>query len=300
MQIKTVGVVGAGQMGLGIAQVFATAGYQVVLSDQSAEAIQQGLLAIERSLSKLEKKGLLTVTPQTSITPQASIAPQASITPQDVMTNISVASSLDDMATAQLVIEAIAENESAKQGLLAELDQLCGEDTILATNTSSISITRLALSTQRPDKVIGMHFMNPVPVIPLLEVINSVLTSDETTDAIYSLAPHIGKTCVMSQDRPGFIVNRILIPMINEAIFVLDEGIASAEEIDRAMVLGTAQPIGPLALADLIGLDTCLSIMQVLYEGFQEPKYRPSPLLKQMVDSRLLGRKTKQGFFDYE
>lgn len=282
MSIKTVGMIGCGQMGLGIAQVMATAGLNVTLYDIDNAAIEKGLSSIRKSLEKLSSKD------------------QLESTPDAILNHISSTTQLEDLSAADLVIEAIVENEAIKGELLEKLDQICKAECIFATNTSSISITRLAARTQRPENVIGMHFMNPVPLMQLVEVITSMNTSEETIKAIYSLIDQMGKVGVHSKDRPGFIVNRVLIPMINEAINIYDEGIASAEDIDVAMKLGTAQPIGPLALADLIGLDTCLSIMNVLYEGFKDSKYRPSPLLQQMVDSKLLGRKTGRGFFQYD
>lgn len=282
MSFKTVAVIGAGQMGQGIAQVFATAGYQVILNDIDSTAIEKGLATLSRSLSKLAEKGLLTEEPQV------------------ISGRIKGSTNFSALVAAELVVEAATENESLKHKIFSQLDKICPESTILASNTSSISITRLAAVTQRPDKVVGLHFMNPVPLMKLIEVIKGLQTSDETYQSMLEVADKLNKTAVTSQDRPGFIVNRILMPMINEAIFTLYEGVASAAEIDEAMKLGAAHPMGPLALADLIGLDTCLSIMQVLHEGFSDSKYRPCPLLKQIVDAGYLGRKTGRGFYQYD
>ena len=281
MNDQTVGIVGAGQMGAGIAQVFACAGYRVRLHDQSESMLSRGLKSVEASLKKLESKGYLNNTTQA------------------ILSQITPSHSIEELAGSDLLIEAIVENEAAKAGLLQKLSTLCHENTILATNTSSISITRLAQATDIPERVIGMHFMNPVPLIQLVEIIPAYTTTPDTIQAVKTVVNTLGKESVLSTDRPGFIVNRLLIPMINEAIFVLEQGIGSAEEIDKAMVMGCAQPIGPLSLADMIGLDTCLNIMNVLYAGFKDPKYRPSPLLVEMVDSKILGRKTGQGFFEY-
>ncbi|MDI3323952.1 3-hydroxybutyryl-CoA dehydrogenase [Pontibacterium granulatum] len=281
MTISTIGVIGAGQMGLGIAQSFATAGLKVILNDINEAALERGLDTILNSLERLNSKGKLQ---------ESSDA---------IISRITTATELTAMADAQLVVEAVIEDEVLKQQILSELDWICPPNTILASNTSSISITRLATVTKRPDRVIGMHFMNPVPMMKLVEVITCLHTSTETYNSVIEMVNALEKVPVSAKDRPGFVVNRILIPMINEAVFTLDEGVASASEIDSAMQLGAAHPMGPLALADLIGLDTCLSIMQVLYEGYNDSKYRPCPLLKEMVDSGLLGRKSGRGFFDY-
>jgi len=281
MTISTIGVIGAGQMGLGIAQSFATAGLKVVMNDINRAALERGLDTILNSLERLNSKGKLQETPDA------------------IINRINITTELTAMADAQLVVEAVIENEALKQQILRELDQICPPNTILASNTSSISITRLANATKRPDRIIGMHFMNPVPMMKLVEVITCLHTSTETYNSVIEMVKALEKVPVSAKDRPGFVVNRILIPMINEAIFTLDEGVATASEIDSAMQLGAAHPIGPLALADLIGLDTCLSIMQVLYDGYNDSKYRPCPLLKEMVDSGLLGRKSCRGFFDY-
>ncbi len=282
MSFKTVAVIGAGQMGQGIAQVFATAGFQVILNDIDSAAIERGLATLTRSLSKLADKGLLSEDATT------------------IAARITGSTDFSALVAAQLVVEAATENEALKHKIFSQLDKICPDSTILATNTSSISITRLAAVTERPEKVIGLHFMNPVPLMKLIEVIKGLQTSEETYQSMLEVADKLNKTAVTSQDRPGFIVNRILMPMINEAIFTLYEGVANAVEIDEAMKLGAAHPMGPLALADLIGLDTCLSIMQVLHEGFGDSKYRPCPLLKQMVDAGYLGRKTGRGFYQYD
>jgi len=280
--IRTIGVVGAGQMGSGIAQVFAAAGYQVTLCDQSEAALEKGLSVIRSGLNRLVQKEKID-------------AQQADTTLQ----KINVISQLEGLASCDLVIEAIIEDTAIKTGLFQKLDQICKPDALLASNTSSISITLLAAATQRPTQVIGMHFMNPVPVMKLVEVIRAVQTSDSTHSTVMAVSEAIGKTPQSVADSSGFVANRILIPMINEAIFCRYENLASVDAIDSVMTLGTNQPMGPLALADLIGLDTCLSIMQVLYDGFNDPKYRPCPLLKQMVDAGYLGRKSGRGFYQY-
>ena len=282
MSFKTVAVIGAGQMGQGIAQVFATAGYRVILNDIDKSAIEKGMATLERSLAKLAQKGLLTEKPEI------------------IVARISASTDFSSLAAAGLVVEAATENEQLKHKIFSQLDKICSGTTILASNTSSISITRLAAVTSRPEKVIGLHFMNPVPLMKLVEVIKGLQTDDATYAVMLDVVDRLHKTAVTSQDRPGFIVNRILMPMINEAVFTLYEGVASAEEIDEAMKLGVAHPMGPLALADLIGLDTCLSIMQVLHDGFSDSKYRPCPLLKQRVDAGYLGRKSGRGFYCYD
>jgi len=281
MNIINIGVIGAGQMGLGIAQAFATSGFQVILNDIDAATLDRGLQSISSSLARLNTKGSLNEQPQS------------------IVDRIKTSNELAALAQTQLVVEAVSENETLKKQLFAKLDTLCPAQTIFASNTSSISITRLAAATGRPDRVVGIHFMNPVPVMNLVEIIRGLQTSDETYLTVNKLVTQLDKTSVTSQDRSGFIVNRILLPMINEAIFVLDEGVGGAEEIDAAMKLGANHPLGPLALADLIGLDTCLSIMNVLLDGFNDPKYRPCPLLKKMVDAGYLGRKAGRGFFEY-
>ncbi|WP_136680693.1 3-hydroxybutyryl-CoA dehydrogenase [Neptunomonas sp. XY-337] len=282
MSISTVGVIGAGQMGNGIAQSMAMAGLEVILNDIDGASIERALATIQKSLTRMESKGKL------------------SEPAEQVMGRIKTSTELSALAQTQLVVEAVSENEALKKSLFKQLDELCPAETILASNTSSISITRIAAATNRPDQVIGMHFMNPVPVMKLVEVIRGLQTSDEVNEKIVALVEQLGKVAVGSEDRPGFIVNRILLPMINEAVFALYEGVGEAKAIDDAMKLGTAHPMGPLELADMIGLDTCLSIMEVLYEGFRDSKYRPCPLLRSMVDAGYLGRKSGQGFYSYE
>lgn len=282
MSISTVGVIGAGQMGNGIAQSMAMAGLEVILNDIDGASIERALATIQKSLTRMESKGKL------------------SEPAEQVMGRIKTSTELSALAQTQLVVEAVSENEALKKSLFKQLDELCPAETILASNTSSISITRIAAATNRPDQVIGMHFMNPVPVMKLVEVIRGLQTSDEVNEKIIALVEQLGKVAVGSEDRPGFIVNRILLPMINEAVFALYEGVGEAKAIDDAMKLGTAHPMGPLELADMIGLDTCLSIMEVLYEGFRDSKYRPCPLLRSMVDAGYLGRKSGQGFYSYE
>ncbi|MEZ4270484.1 MAG: 3-hydroxybutyryl-CoA dehydrogenase [Myxococcota bacterium] len=282
-EINVVGVIGAGQMGQGIAQVAAHNGCQVLLSDIDLAAAKKGREVLLSGLEKRVAKGKFDATAYTQ-----------------VRENIRAIGGLEEFAQAQIVIEAASESEALKGKLFSALDKLVGPDTILASNTSSISITRLAAVTQRPDKVIGMHFMNPVPVMKLVEIIRGVATNDATHQATVALAERFGKQVVTSADYSGFIVNRILMPMINEAAFALMEGVASAEDIDTAMKLGTNQPMGPLVLADFIGLDTCLAIMNVLHEGLGDSKYRPCPLLRRLVDAGRLGRKSGHGFHRYE
>lgn len=283
MNIKQIGVVGAGQMGTGIAQVCAAAGLPVILFDMNQEALDRGILAISDSLQRLVSKDQLS---------------QAELTA--TLAKVSLSTDLFSLDQADIVIEAASENEQIKQNIFRQLDEICKSAAILATNTSSISITRLAAMTKRPEKVIGMHFMNPVPMLKLVEVIRALQTDDAVFHAVSMLAEKVGKTPVDIKDAPGFVANRILLPMINEGIFCLHEGLASATEIDTVMKLGMGHPMGPLALADLIGLDTCLSIMEVLYNSFKDSKYRPCPLLVQMVDAGYLGRKSGRGFFHYE
>ena len=280
--VKMIGVLGAGQMGNGIAHVFAQHEYQVRLYDVYSSQIEKALKTIEKNLGRQAEKGLL---------PADSV--------QAILGRITVVKDLKGFADCGLVVEAATESEPLKLDLFRQLDEVVNKDAILATNTSSISITRIAAVTKRPDKVIGMHFMNPVPVMQLVEVIRGLATSDETFQGIASLVADLGKVMAVSQDYPGFIVNRILMPMINEAIFTLYEGIATAEDIDKGMKLGTNHPMGPLALADLIGLDTVLAIITVLYDGFKDPKFRPCPLLVKMVNAGYLGKKSGRGFYTY-
>jgi 3-hydroxybutyryl-CoA dehydrogenase len=281
--INKVAVLGAGQMGSGIAHVLAQQKYNVFLFDIADIQLQNALSGIGKNLERQAKKGLL----------DSGDIPS-------IVGRIRTTMTMEDLADCDLAIEAVSEKESLKLDIFKKLDKIVKPEAILASNTSSIPITRIAAVTKRPDKVIGLHFMNPVPVMKLVEVIRGLATSEKTFEAIGSLVETLGKEMAVSADYPGFIVNRILIPMINEAAFALFEGVASAEDIDKGMKLGTNQPMGPLTLADYIGLDTCLAIMEVLYDGFKDSKYRPCPLLVKMVEAGRLGKKTGQGFYNYE
>lgn len=282
MQGKGIGVVGAGAMGNGIAQAFAVAGYQVTMTDIAEAQLQRGLATVSSSLDRLIKKEKMTAADKTA-----------------VLSRITTSTDLSSLARCDLIIEAASENLDLKLRIFAQLDEIAKPDTLLASNTSSISITRIAAATKRPSRVIGMHFFNPVPVMALVELISGLQTADETHSAVNELVESIGKTAVKVRNSPGFVVNRMLCPMINEAIFALGEGLATAAEIDEAMKLGANHPIGPLALCDLIGLDVQLAVMQVLFESFKDPKYRAAPLLIEMVEAGYLGRKTGKGFFSY-
>ena len=282
MAIKTIGVIGAGTMGSGIAQAFSAKGFSVILQDVSNAALEKGIATISNSLDRLIKKGVATADEKVQ-----------------TLKHISSTTSVADLAKADLVIEAATENESVKIKILQGVEAVLRPDTIIATNTSSLSITKLAAATKRPDKMVGMHFFNPVPMMALVEIIRGLQTSEATVDAVTELAKAVGKTPIGVKNSAGFVVNRILCPMINEAIFVYSEGLASAVEIDEGMKLGCNHPIGPLALADLIGLDVLLAVMDVLYRAFEDPKYRAAPLLKEMVDAGYLGRKSGRGFYTY-
>ncbi|MFO7714678.1 3-hydroxybutyryl-CoA dehydrogenase [Desulfosarcina sp.] len=282
MQINTFGVIGAGQMGNGIAQVAAAAGLDVIMSDIKIEYAEKGLASITKILGKSVDKGKM------------SAADKAAI-----LGRIRITADLKDMADADFVVEAATENEALKFKIFKDLDDICRPGVILSTNTSSIPIGRIAAQTRRPEKIVGMHFMNPVPVMKLVEVIRGLATSDETFQTTWDLSVKFGKTPALANDFPGFIANRILLPMINEAVFALYHGVGTREDIDTVMRLGMNHPMGPLALADLIGLDTCLAIMETLYNGFKDSKYRPCPLLRKYVEVGWLGRKTGRGFYEY-
>jgi 3-hydroxybutyryl-CoA dehydrogenase len=282
MTVKTFGVIGAGQMGAGIAQVAAMSGLNVIMNDIKTELVDKGLASIDKILSRGVEKGKMSEKEKKA-----------------VLGRIKASVRLADMASADYVVEAATENEKVKFQIFKDLDEICKEQVILATNTSSIPIGRIAAQTRRAEKVIGMHFMNPVPVMKLVEIIPGLATSDETFQITWDLAEKFGKTPAKANDYPGFIANRILLPMINEAVYCLYHGVGSREDIDTVMKLGMNHPMGPLALADLIGLDTCLAIMETLYDGFKDSKYRPCPLLRKYVEAGWLGRKTGRGFFEY-
>jgi 3-hydroxybutyryl-CoA dehydrogenase len=282
MVIERMAVVGAGQMGAGIAQVAAQAGVEVVLADATAELARKGVDRVAGALAKLVEKGKMTAGDRTAL-----------------LARIKPAEKLEDCARAQLLVEAIVETEGPKKELFRKADALLAPEAILASNTSSISITALAAATKRPEKFIGMHFMNPPPVMQLIEIIRGLQTSDTTYKAVMELAKRFGKTTVTAKDRPGFVVNRILIPLLNEACFALEEGLATAEDIDTGVKLGLNHPMGPLTLADFVGLDTCLSIAEVLHRELGDDKYRPSPILRQYVAAGWLGRKSGRGFYTY-
>ncbi|MEK7847253.1 MAG: 3-hydroxybutyryl-CoA dehydrogenase [Nitrospinota bacterium] len=282
MNINTIGIIGAGTMGSGIAQVMAVSGFEVILMDINEEFIRRGIDNIKKGLAKALEKG--------KITPEKK---------EKIKARISTTTEIEDMGKADFIIEAVSEIEELKLDIFNRLNAICRKEVILSTNTSSIPISKIASATKRQDKVIGMHFMNPAPLMKLVEIIRGKNTSDETFVVVKNLAEKIGKVPVESKDSPGFIVNRVLMPMINEAAFALMEGVASAEDIDKAMTLGANLPMGPLSLADLIGLDTVLSIMESIYKETKNPKHMPCPLLKRYVDEGHLGKKTGRGFYKY-
>jgi 3-hydroxybutyryl-CoA dehydrogenase len=282
MKISNIGIIGAGTMGSGISQVAALTGYDIVMQDVSEDATNRGIGAIDKSLQRLVDREKITADAK-----DAAIG------------KIRTTTDLSGLADCDLVIEAATENMDIKLGLFEEIAKVSRPETIIASNTSSLSLTKLASVSSRPDKVIGMHFFNPVPMMALVEIIRALQTSDDTFTRVDELTRELGKTPVSVKDSPGFVVNRMLVPMINESVFILYEGIASADEIDAAMKLGAGHPMGPLALADMIGIDVCLYVMNILLKEFGDSKFRPCPLLKQMVDAGYLGRKSGKGFFDY-
>ena len=282
LEIKKVGVIGAGQMGNGIAHVCALAGYDVALNDADPDRLRSGLATINGNMAKQVAKGTVSETDR-----------------QEALARIVAADKTEDLADCDLVIESATEREEVKRKIFSGLCQVVKPETLLASNTSSISITRLAAATDRPERFIGIHFMNPVPLMELVELVRGIATDDETFEASKTFVTRLHKTYAVAEDFPAFIVNRILLPMINEAIYTLYEGVGSVDSIDRAMKLGANHPMGPLQLADFIGLDTCLAVMQVLHEGLADSKYRPCPLLVKYVEAGWLGRKTQRGFYDY-
>jgi 3-hydroxybutyryl-CoA dehydrogenase len=282
MALERIGIIGAGQMGTGIAHVLALAGYDVVLDDLNKDALGKALDRIEKNMQRQAAKGLID---------EAAIAP--------ALARIRTTQSMDDLKDRELVIEAATEDEAVKKKIFQELSPRLNDKAMIATNTSSISVTRLAASTDRPERFIGLHFMNPVPLMQLVEVIRGIATDDGTFQAALEIVRRVGKTAAYAEDFPAFIVNRIIMPMINEAVYTLYEGVGNVDAIDTAMRLGANHPMGPLQLADFIGLDTCLAVMQVLYEGLADSKYRPCPLMVKYVEAGWLGKKTGRGFYDY-